>query len=62
LKENDDAIRYELYQQMDRLLIEEAPVVFLFYDQTALFAAKSVRGLSRNAINLLKTKKIYKEK
>jgi len=62
LKENDDAIRYALYQQMDRLLIEEAPVVFLFYDQTALFAGKSVKGLSRNAINLLKTKEIYKEK
>ena len=62
LKENDDAIRYALYQKMDRLLIEEAPVVFLFYDQTALFAAKSVRGVSRNAINLLKTKGIYKEK
>ncbi len=62
LKENDDAIRYGLYQKMDRLLIEEAPVVFLFYDQTALFAAKPVHGLSRNAINLLKTKNIYKEK
>jgi len=62
LEENNDAIRYGLYQQMDRLLIEEAPVVFLFYDQTALFAGKSVKGLSRNAINLLKTKEIYKEK
>ena len=62
LKENNDAVRYDLYQRMDRLLIEEAPVVFLFYDQTALFAAKSVGGISRNAINLLKTKEIYKTK
>jgi len=62
LKENDDTKRYAIYQQMDRLLIEEAPVIFLFYDQTALFAAKSIRGISRNAINLLKTKEIYKEK
>ena len=62
LKENDDAIRYALYQKMDRLLIEEAPVVFLFYDQTALFAANSINGISRNAINLLKTKEIYKTK
>ncbi len=61
LKENDDAVRYGLYQKMDRLLIEEAPVIFLFYDQTALFASKPVRGISRNAINLLKTKGIYKE-
>ncbi len=62
LKENDDLIRYDLYQQMDQLLIEEAPVVFLFYDQTALFASTSVHGLSQNAINLLKTKEIYKVK
>lgn len=60
LRENDDLKRYQLYQEMDRLLIEEAPVVFLFYDQTALFAAKDIRGISRNAINLLKTKHIQK--
>lgn len=50
--------RYNIYHEMDRLLIEEAPVIFLFYDETALFAGKDVEGLSRNAINLLKVKKI----
>jgi len=60
LRENDDTKRYALYQEMDRLLIEEAPVIFLFYDQTALFAAKEIKGISRNAINLLKTKNIHK--
>ncbi len=56
LLENDDAKRKAMYQEMDRILIEEAPVVFLFYDETAVFARRSVKGLSRNAVNLLKVK------
>lgn len=58
LAENNDSIRYELYQEMDRMLIEEAPVIFLFYDQSALFAHKKVKGLSRNAINLLNLRRV----
>ncbi|MCC6283380.1 MAG: ABC transporter substrate-binding protein [Saprospiraceae bacterium] len=52
--------RYELYQAMDRILVEEAPVVFLFYDETAQFASNQVQGLSRNAINLLSLKRVRK--
>ena len=58
LNENDDNKRYELYQEMDRILIEEAPVVFLFYDETARFSQKAVRGLNSNALNLLSLKKV----
>ncbi|MEM9916932.1 MAG: ABC transporter substrate-binding protein [Bacteroidota bacterium] len=60
LNENNDSIRYDLYQQMDRILVEEAPVIFLFYDETALFARREIEGLSRNAINLLSVKGIKK--
>ncbi|MEO1628419.1 MAG: ABC transporter substrate-binding protein [Bacteroidota bacterium] len=60
LNENNDSIRYDLYQRMDQILVEEAPVIFLFYDETALFAQKDVEGLSRNAINLLSVKRIVK--
>jgi len=58
LQENDDQKRYTLYHQMDKILVEEAPVIFLFYDETALFARKEIQGLSKNAINLLVTKYI----
>lgn len=61
LNENDDSLRYDLYQQMDRILIEEAPVVFLFYDETALFVKEGIQGISENAINLLSVKKIREE-
>jgi len=60
LLENDDVLRKALYQEMDRILIEEAPVVFLFYDETAVFAKRSIEGLSRNAVNLLSVKRIEK--
>ncbi len=58
LLETDETRRLELYQKMDAILIEEAPVVFLFYDETAQFAQKKVKVLPRNAINLLSLKKV----
>lgn len=60
LRETNTEHRYALYQAMDRILVEEAPVVFLFYDETAQFASKQVQGLSRNAINLLSMKRVRK--
>lgn len=49
-----------LYQKMDRLLVEEAPVIFLFYDETAIFSRKAVTGISSNAVNLLKVDSLKK--
>jgi oligopeptide transport system substrate-binding protein len=57
LGENDDEVRYALYQKMDRLLIEEAPVIFLFYDEVATFVGSTVEGLSTNALNQLDLKR-----
>ena len=62
LAENDNDKRYDLYHQMDRILIEEAPVIFLFYDETALFSRKNISGLQPNGINLLKVDQIEKIK
>ncbi len=53
IKTGDIKRRYELYHQMDRMLIEDAPVIFLFYDETALFSQKNISGVSGNAVNLL---------
>jgi peptide/nickel transport system substrate-binding protein len=61
LSENDDAKRYALYQQMDAILIDEAPVIFLFYDESSRFARANFEGLSRNAMNLLPLKKVRKK-
>lgn len=58
LQETDNHRRYSFYREMDKILIEECPVIFLFYDETAQFANRRVSGLSRNAINLLSLKKV----
>ncbi len=58
LNENNDEKRYELYQEMDSLIIEEAPVVPLFYDEVVRFIHKGVEGLDGNPINLLIIKKV----
>ncbi|MEZ4964008.1 MAG: ABC transporter substrate-binding protein [Saprospiraceae bacterium] len=60
LGETDIDRRYRLYRQMENILIDDAPVVFLFYDETAQFARKNVEGLPRNAINLLSLKYVRK--
>jgi len=58
LAENNDQKRYALYHQMEQLIIDEAPVIFLFYDETARFSQKSISGYSNNAINLLSVKRL----
>lgn len=60
LSENKDAQRYELYHQMDKILIEEAPLIFLFYDESSRFARVGIENLSRNAMNLLPLKRVKK--
>ena len=61
LSENDDAKRYAIYQQMDAILIDQAPVIFLFYDESSRFAKADIEGLSRNAMNLLPLKRVKKK-
>lgn len=53
--------RLKLYHKMDSLIIANAPVVPLYYDQSTLFIQKSVTGLNGNGINLLNLKKVRKK-
>jgi len=52
-----DSIRYEQYREMDRLLIRDAPVVILYYDQVVRLIQNDIAGLGKNAMNLLSVKK-----
>jgi peptide/nickel transport system substrate-binding protein len=58
IKENDEKKRIAMYQEMDRIIVEEAPVIFLFYDETAIFASPRIEQISKNAMNLLQTKQL----
>ncbi len=61
IKEVNDSVRYELYQKMDKIVIEEAPVVPLYYDVAIRLKQKNVKGLGINPINLLVLKHVQKE-
>lgn len=51
--ETDESQRIKLYQKMDRMIMDEAPVVVLYYDQILHFTHKNVSGLRSNAMNAL---------
>jgi peptide/nickel transport system substrate-binding protein len=56
----DDSVRYFYYRQMEQIMMEEAPVVVLYYDQVLRFVRKNVHGLGSNAMNLLVLKNVKK--
>ncbi len=45
--------RYKIYREMDSLLIDNAAIVPLYYDQSARFTHKKVKGLGSNPMNML---------
>lgn len=58
LKETDELKRFELYRQMEEILLEEAPVIPLFYDEVIHFVQNNVEGLELNAMNMLNLKRV----
>lgn len=56
----DDAKRQELYKKMDAIVMEEAPVIPLFYDKASRFTRSNVTGLGINPLNLLVLKRVKK--
>ncbi len=56
-----DSLRMCLYQKMDSLLMAEATVVPLYYDQVLRFYPKNVHGLEGNAMNMLDLKRVWKD-
>ena len=51
-----------LYEKMDSIIIEEAPVVPLYYDMAVRFVSKKVSGLGINPQNFLVLKRVQKQK
>jgi oligopeptide transport system substrate-binding protein len=52
----DDTARYAKYQELDRIIVQEAAVVPLYYDQVVRFIPESLSGLGSNPMNLLHLK------
>lgn len=59
-QETNNEKRDILYQKMDALMIEEAPIIPLFYDRVTRFSRKNIEGLGINPLNLLTLKRVKK--
>lgn len=61
LKEINDSLRYDLYRQMDRLIIADAPVVPLWYDMVIHLVQKNISGFPANGLNMLELRRTQKQ-
>ena len=50
--------RAKIYHEMDSIMMTEAPVVILFYDEVLRFVNKNIEGLGSNPTNMLNLKKV----
>jgi ABC-type transport system substrate-binding protein len=55
-----DSLRYGFYRQMEQLMMAEAPVIILYYDEVLRLTQKNVQGLGINSMNLLSLKRVRK--
>ena len=53
LSETNDSARYALYQQMDQIVINDAPVIPLWYDMAIHLVQPNITGFRPNPLNLL---------
>lgn len=60
-KETNDSIKKILYQKMDQIIVDDAPVIPLYYDEVVRLVHHHVKGLSTNPMNLLNLKTVTKE-
>ena len=58
--ETSDSLRAILYKHMDRMIIEDAPVIILYYDKVLRLTQNNIHGLGNNAMNLLILKHVRK--
>jgi oligopeptide transport system substrate-binding protein len=58
--ELNTARRYKYYQKMDQILINDAPIVPLYYDQVVRLVHNNISGLTSNPMNMLSVKRVKK--
>jgi oligopeptide transport system substrate-binding protein len=56
----DDSVRFDLYRQMDSIIIADAPIVPLWYDQVIHLVQPYMTGFRPNGLNLLELRRARK--
>ena len=60
--EKNDTVRYKLYQQMDEMIVNDAPVVPLWYDVAIHLVHTNIQNFEPNGLNLLELRRVKIEK
>jgi peptide/nickel transport system substrate-binding protein len=58
MQTNSDTLRWKLYGEMDNLVMQDAPVVVLYYDRVLRLFGNNVHGLKMNPLNLVTLKEV----
>lgn len=61
IREQNAAARTARYQQMDRLVVRDCPVIPLFYDEVVRLTQNNVRNLAANPMNQLLLEQVRKQ-
>lgn len=61
IREQNREVKNALYQQMDQMIIDDAPIVPLYYDQVIRLVHKNIKDLKTNSMNLLNLKLVKKD-
>jgi oligopeptide transport system substrate-binding protein len=59
--QNDAKKRYELYYKMDNMVLENASIVPILYDQAVVMLQNNISGYPNNPLNLMILKKVKKK-
>lgn len=60
--ESSNSAKISLYQKMDQMVVNDAPVITLYYDEVVRLVHHHIKGLGSNPMNLLNLKAVRKEK
>ncbi len=58
--EQNEQKRFAMYQAMDKIVVEESPVIVLFYDEVIRLTQNNIKGLQADAMNNLKLEAVDK--
>jgi ABC-type transport system substrate-binding protein len=58
--EYEDSVRYGLYKQMENIIIDDCPVIVLYYDEVLRLYHNNITGMETNPMNVLKLEKVDK--
>ncbi len=62
LAETNDSARYILYRQADQIMMQDAPVVPLWYDVVVRLVQPWIQDFQPNSLNLLELRRVRKVK